>query len=355
MYAAIRQRDGSVAGLFFVAVTTTGIFCRPGCPARTPNREHCEFFASAASAMQAGYRACKRCRPLLSTQTVPAWASELARMLEADPARELSADDARRAGAHPATAARYFKKHMGSTFQALSRASRIGMALVWLREGKSTASAAARAGFESESGFRKAVADLFGATPQAAAEGNLRPLVARWINTPLGPMIAAASDSGICLLEFLDRRMLATNLRMLRRRTGRPIAPGPSPLLDTLEQQLAEFFQARRDRFEVPLHVAGTPFQELVWNELCRIPAGQTRSYAQLAAGIGRPTAVRAVARANGDNRIAILIPCHRVIGSDGTLVGYGGGLDRKRRLLEIESRWGSDRRGPSLFAPRGG
>ncbi|MCG3123343.1 MAG: Bifunctional transcriptional activator/DNA repair enzyme Ada [Phycisphaerales bacterium] len=337
MYDAFRRRDAALAGKFYMAVTSTGIFCRPGCPAKLPRPERCEFYPTPAAAMQAGYRPCLRCKPLQGPGEVPAWAAGLAALLAADPPRLVTADDARRLGVHPATAARYFRARMGSTFQALSRARRVGAAIASLRAGQVGLSRAVRqAGFESESGFRKAASELFGSRAMQDAN-DLRTLTARWLTTPLGPMVAVASDTGVCLLEFLDRRMLETNFRTLRGRLGCPIVPGASPFLDQVERELAEYFAGRRSVFDVPLHAPGTPFQELVWAELRRIPSGQTRSYQQIAAAIGRPSAVRAVARANGDNRIAILIPCHRVIGADGSLTGYGGGLDRKARLLEIE------------------
>lgn len=206
------------------------------------------------------------------------------------------------------------------------------------------ASAAMKAGFESESGFRKAAAELFGSVDPAS---SLAPLAARWLETPLGPMVAVACESGLCLLEFLDRRMLETNFKVLRIRLGRPIVPAPNPYLDQIQNELAEYFQGKRREFEVPLQVAGTVFQEIVWKGLREIPYGITCSYQDLAKAIGKPTSVRAVAKANGDNRLAIVIPCHRVIGADGTLTGYGGGLDRKARLLEIE---GALANGDGLF-----
>lgn len=337
MYRAVRLRDTSAAGLFFVGVKTTGIFCRPGCAAKTPKEENCEFFKTAASAMQAGYRACKRCRPLIALAGVPEWASGLVRLLEEDPPRRITAADVRGLGVHPATASRYFRKNMGSTIQALSRARRVGAALAWVRTGSRVTSAAMKAGFESESGFRKAAAEIFGS---AGRHDPGVPLVARWLSTPLGPMVAVASEVGLCLLEFLDRRMLETNFRSLRHRTGRPIVPGCSPFLDQIESELTEYFGGKRKRFGVSLHVAGTAFQEQVWNGLLKVPFGETCSYQELAVAIGRPSAVRAVAKANGDNRLGIVIPCHRVIGSDGSLTGYGGGVDRKARLLEIEGAW---------------
>ena len=159
------------------------------------------------------------------------------------------------------------------------------------------------------------------------------------IETPIGAMIAAANETHLLLLEFSHRRMLDTQLERVRRALACEFERGESPVFDYLRVQLAEYFAAERREFEVPMHVPGTPFQTRVWNELRKIPSGTTTTYGRIAEAIGQPTAVRAVARANGDNRIAILIPCHRVIGADGQLVGYGGGLWRKKKLLELEGR----------------
>ncbi|HKW46493.1 MAG TPA: methylated-DNA--[protein]-cysteine S-methyltransferase [Gemmatimonadaceae bacterium] len=159
------------------------------------------------------------------------------------------------------------------------------------------------------------------------------------IETPIGPMLAAASDTHLLLFEFPRRRMIDTQLERVRRAHDCELAPGESPVFDIVRTQLDEYFRGERREFTIPLHVPGTPFQTRVWSALQRIPCGTTTSYARLAQTIGQPNAVRAVARANGDNRIAIIIPCHRVIGSNGELVGYGGGLSRKKKLLELEAR----------------
>ena len=159
------------------------------------------------------------------------------------------------------------------------------------------------------------------------------------IDTPVGEMLAAATETQLLLFEFPHRRMIDTQLDRVRRAVGCELVPGESPIFAQLRAELDEYFQGRRREFTVPLYVPGTPFQMKVWAELQRIPIGTTTSYARLATSIGKPDAVRAVARANGDNRIAILIPCHRVIGSNGELVGYGGGLWRKKKLLELEAR----------------
>lgn len=150
-------------------------------------------------------------------------------------------------------------------------------------------------------------------------------------------MVAAATETHLLLLEFAHRRMLGEQLARVRRALGCEFLNGESPVFDVTRRQLDEYFRGDRREFDVPLHTPGTAFQMRVWDELLRIPHGSTTSYARVAAAIAQPTAVRAVARANGDNRIAIIIPCHRVIGSDGSLTGYGGGLWRKKKLLELE------------------
>lgn len=357
MYSAIARRDERFAGAFFVGVKTTGIFCRPGCPARTPGAEHCEFFPTAASAMQAGYRACKRCRPTEPTVGMPPWASALLERIEREPERPVTPSEVRALGVEPVQASRYFKTHLGSTIPALARARRVGLALRWIREGRSVSGAAHRSGFRSESGFRKACLDLFGCSPADAAERGAAPIVARWLDSRLGPILACATDAGVCMLEFVDRRALAVQLQTMRRRLMRPVIPGDNAHLTLLVRELEAYLQNGRASFTVPLDAPGTAFQQRVWEALRAIPAGQTRSYAEIARAIGAPAAVRAVARANGDNRIAIIIPCHRVIGSDGTLTGYGGGLWRKQALLNHEgasigvgARANDEQ--PLLFAP---
>src|SRR5881397_1285028 len=160
----------------------------------------------------------------------------------------------------------------------------------------------------------------------------------REIETPIGGMLAAANDTHLLLFEFPHRRMIGTQLDRVKRAVGCELVPGDSPIFALLHSQLDEYFRGERRQFSVPLYVPGTPFQMRVWEALQRIPSGTTTSYARLAESIGQPNAVRAVARANGDNRIAIIIPCHRVIGSNGSLTGYGGGLWRKK-LLELEAR----------------
>jgi AraC family transcriptional regulator, regulatory protein of adaptative response / methylated-DNA-[protein]-cysteine methyltransferase len=164
------------------------------------------------------------------------------------------------------------------------------------------------------------------------------PIVATLIDSPLGPLLAAAVDEGICLLEFVDRRTLEKQLKTLHRHLKRPVVPGNHPHLDQLRLELDAYFAAKAREFRVPITAPGTEFQKKVWAAVGTIPPGQTRSYSEIAKQIGAPAAVRAVGTANGKNRLAILIPCHRVLTSEGTFGGYGGGIWRKRRLLEIEA-----------------
>ena len=164
-------------------------------------------------------------------------------------------------------------------------------------------------------------------------------LLSQEVNTPLGAMLAVASSDSLCLLEFSDRRMLPTQLQRVRKRFAAEIVSGASPIFDRLQTQLDQYFAGQRQSFDLPLRLPGTPFQELVWRELGNIAYGHTRSYQQMAQAVGKPEAVRAVGKANGDNRMAIIVPCHRVVGADGKLVGYGGKLWRKRYLLELEAQ----------------
>jgi AraC family transcriptional regulator of adaptative response/methylated-DNA-[protein]-cysteine methyltransferase len=221
------------------------------------------------------------------------------------------------------------------TFDAYCRARRLGGAFERLREGADLDTAAFDAGYESLSGFREAFSQHFGTTPGRGRKGEC--IRVAWLRTPLGPMIAGATDEGLCLLEFSDRRMLERQLSILGRRFKVPLVPGDHEYLKQTENELAEYFAGERKDFEIPLQVVGSDFQKRVWNALQRIPYGQTRSYRDLAKAVRSPDAVRAVGQANGMNRVAIVIPCHRVVNADGRLGGYGGGLWRKQRLLALE------------------
>jgi AraC family transcriptional regulator of adaptative response/methylated-DNA-[protein]-cysteine methyltransferase len=337
MLRALLRRDAAYDGVFFAGVQTTRIFCRPTCPARKPRPDNVEFFGDAQQALLAGYRACLRCRPLEPRGAAPEWLRPLLRAVESDPARRWTEQDLRGRGLDPARVRRWFKENHGMTFHAYDRARRLGQALGQIRNGADASTPAYENGYESLSGFRDAFRRIVGETPARSRDASQ--IMFTRILTPLGPMLAGATDSGIVLLEFMDRRMLQTQLSTVSRRFGGAVTPGSNAILEQLEQELHAYFHGQLRDFTVPLETMGTPFQEEVWQALRRIPYGETRSYKAQSISIGRPEAVRAVARANGENRIAIVIPCHRVIGENGKLVGYGGGLWRKQFLLDLELR----------------
>ena len=338
LYAALIARDATFEGRALVGVTTTGIFCRLTCPARKPLARNCRWFSRPEDAMAAGFRPCRRCHPAgLSAEGEPLVRDLVAR-LGADPGRRWSEGDLVSLGFDPSTVRRAFKRHFGQSFLAMARERRILGGMQALKEGSPMIEAQLDAGFESASGFRNAFARLFGHSPRRwRGPADLR---ADWIETPLGGMIAIADDRSLHLLEFTDRKALRQGLRRLSAHVGGRIGLGRNAVIDQTQAQLAAYFEGRDPRFSIPVHLHGTDFQQQVWRGLQRIPAGETRSYAALAGQIGRPSAVRAVARANATNRLALIVPCHRVIGADGRMTGYAGGLWRKEKLIRIEAAY---------------
>lgn len=336
MLRAFVDRDPSYVGVFLVGVKTTRIFCRPGCPARTPKPENVEFFATPRDALHAGFRPCKRCRPMDREAQTPAWVQTLLDRIEERPEVRWRDRDLRGLGVEPERARRFFKQRYGMTFHAFARARRLGLSIQGVRNRQDLFVTGLDHGFESSSGFRDAFVRLFGETPSRIDADKV--LAVKWIDTPIGAMLAGASDEALMLLEFVDRRMLETQVRTLQRRLGCVFVPGGNPILAETARELDEYFAGTRREFTMSLRLPGTEFQQQVWGALLEIPYGQTRSYQDLARKLGEPGAMRAVGKANGDNRIAIVVPCHRVIKADGSLCGYGGGLWRKQRLLELEA-----------------
>ena len=330
--------DAGYDGVFVVAVKTTGIFCRPSCqPPRKPKPENVEFLPTVRDAVFDGYRPCKLCRPMELEGTNPPWIEKLLARVEKSPGIRISARDLRDWGLSPERVRRWFQRHYGMTFAAWCRGRRLSEAFTHIRDGADLDRAALAHGYESHSGFREAFTRTFGRSPGRTREAGR--VVTTFIDSPLGRLLAAATDEGVCLLEYTDRRMLERNLKSMQRQLGLSVVPGNHRWLSLLKDELQAYFSSTLTKFSVPLSIRGTPFQEKVWHELRKIPHGTTISYEALAHRIGQPTAVRAVANANGQNRICILIPCHRVIGKNGTLTGYGGGLWRKKLLLDLETR----------------
>jgi AraC family transcriptional regulator, regulatory protein of adaptative response / methylated-DNA-[protein]-cysteine methyltransferase len=343
LYAAFCRKDMAFDGVAYIAVRTTGIFCRPGCPARIPLRRNVTFFRTPDEAMAAGYRPCKRCRPLEPPESASALVRLLLGEIEAAPTRRWSAADLEALGVDPVTARRHFKKRFGVSFLEYSRAHRLAGAFAAIEDGASTLSAQLDAGFESSSAFREAFSRSFGQPPARARSSAL--LRSAWIDTPLGTMIALTDSSRLHVLEFSNRKDIALQLARYRNRLNAAFVPGETAPSRWLRRELDLFFSGRQLAFRIEPAETGTPFQEQVWARLRRIPPGSTLSYARLAEEIGSPMSVRAVANANAMNRCAIVTPCHRVVGTDGSLTGYAGGLPRKRWLIDHEARHSSQAR----------
>lgn len=337
MYQALVNKDPHYDGIFYAAIKTTGIFCRCVCTARKPKQENVEFFNSAHDAILSGYRPCKICKPQYLPDQTPVDIAKLLAILEDNPERKFSDQDLRQQGFEPYTIRRWFLKHYQMAFHAFQRMNRINTALKKIQQGESVINVAYDSGFESLSGFSDSFKAIFGVSPSKAKNKNII-----WLNridTPIGTMFAGATDNGLCLLEFTDRRMLETEFKHLVKRYNATLVRGDNSHIKQTKLELSEYFSGLRRHFTITLDTQGTNFQQQVWDALMNIPYGSTRSYQEQATYIGNPKAVRAVANANGMNQISIIIPCHRVIGADGKLTGYGGGLWRKNWLLNLEQK----------------
>ena len=334
LYDVFSRRDTSYAAMIFVGVSSTGVFCRVGCPARIPKPENCHFYDNAEAALNDGYRACKRCHPMKKPGEATTLVKRLINLVEDDPERRWGERELQAEGIAPSTARRQFKARFDMTFSDYARRRRMALATQALSKGEKVIEAQLSAGYDSPSGFRTAFAKTFGKAPK---DGASEPLLIEWLDTPLGPMVAICDSASLYLLEFTNRKNLQRQFERLSKRRGRAIIPGRTAITDQIEGELDDYFAGRLAKFQTPLALTGTDFQKSVWNELMKIPYGETSNYDGIARRIGRPGASRAVGTANGDNRIAIMIPCHRVIRSDGSLSGYGGGVWRKRWMLDHE------------------
>ena len=338
MYRALVNRDSSYEGIFFVGVKTTGVFCRPACTAKKPKQENVEYFTTTREALYHGFRPCKICRPMERSGETPRWMADLLRSFNNGSINRLKDSDLKQRGIDPARLRRWFQKNHGMTFHAYMKSLRLNRAFSNIKNEGKVIDTAYDSGFDSLSGFTDAFRKTAGFAPSKSRTRQL--ITITRILTPLGPMLAGATDEGICLLEFTDRKMLETQISRLKKIFSAAFITGTHEHLELLEKQLQEYFCGKRRQFTIPLASSGTEFQQRSWKYLQEIPYGETRSYLQQATAIHNGKATRAVARANGDNRIAIVIPCHRVIGSDGKLTGYGGGLWRKKYLLDLEQEF---------------
>jgi AraC family transcriptional regulator of adaptative response/methylated-DNA-[protein]-cysteine methyltransferase len=332
-WAAFMRRDRAWDGRVIGAVHTTGIYCKPSCPARRPKRENVTFYASTEEARAAGFRPCLRCKPDEVGRDREAVAAAVKLIEQAEEVPNL-AELAGAVGYAPHHFQRIFKRDLGVSPAEYARGLRNRRTEQALKANGRVTDAVYDAGYQSPSGFYSDAKERLGMTPSAWRDGG-RGETIRWttFDSPLGQMLIAATSKGICRLTFDDSeaslRRLFPNATLLEDEGG----------LKTLVEGALVAIERPLAAPDLPIDVAGTAFQEAVWRELRKIPAGETRSYAEIAAAIGQPKAVRAVGTANGDNHVAVLIPCHRVIRSDGSLGGYAGGLDRKRKLLAAEGR----------------
>jgi AraC family transcriptional regulator, regulatory protein of adaptative response / methylated-DNA-[protein]-cysteine methyltransferase len=338
LYEALLTRDVTYEGRFYVCVASTGIFCRLTCPARKPKRENCTFHETVSQCIEAGFRPCKRCNPTMPEATADPVVKALVDALEKRPEYRWGEPDLIRLGFDPSTVRRAFKRQFGMTFLEMARQRRMQEGFSTLVDGGKVIDAQITSGFGSPSAFREAFSKILG---QAPGTFSKRPLLfVDWVTSPLGPLIAITDNTQLHLLEFLDRKALPTEFRKLQGFAKGEIGFGRTEVTNQIQEELNQFFAGNGGVFDTRLALHGSAFTRDVWRELLKIPAGEVRSYSELAQGLGRPEAVRAVARANGANQIAVVIPCHRVLGADGSLTGYGGGLWRKQKLIELENAY---------------
>jgi AraC family transcriptional regulator of adaptative response/methylated-DNA-[protein]-cysteine methyltransferase len=334
-WAAVQARDAAADGAFLYGVTTTGVFCRPSCASRMPLLRHVRFFDTREAAERAGYRACRRCAPdrVDPRREAAARVVQACRLLESDEGlgtREL----ARRLGLNPFTLQRAFKRHVGVTPQAYRRRVLAERAREEIPAASSVSAAIYAAGYSSSSRFYEGVGRELGMQPRQARAGGRGAQVLYAIRSSgLGTLLVAWTERGVCDVRFGETEDEA--VRGIRARF-------PAAALERSEvpgwvDEVVEVIERPR-RSDIPLDVQGTAFQQRVWEELRRIPPGETRSYTQVAAAIGAPSAVRAVASACAANRLAVLVPCHRVVRSGGDLSGYRWGVERKRELIRREA-----------------
>ncbi len=310
LFKAFLNRDKQYEGKFYAGIITTGIFCKTTCLAKKPKEENTRFYKTTKEAIVNGYRPCKICKPMIVAQETPEYINELLQEVAENPGIRLKDYDLICKNMKPENVRKWFQDNHDLTFQDYLRILRIN------------------------NRFGTVLYD----DKKSITNTRENRVVIRRFSTPIGPMLAGASDNGICLLEFMERRMLETQLSRLEKYISPNLVPGNSHLFRMLNNQLSEYFAGNRKEFDILLDLRGTEFQEKVWSVLQTIPYGGTRSYQDMALKINNPKAIRAVAKANGDNRIAIIVPCHRVIGKDGSMTGYGGKIWRKEYLLKLES-----------------
>ena len=346
-WEAVLARDASHDGEFFFAVSSTGVYCRPSCAAKRPRRENVTFFRRLEEAEKAGYRACLRCRPKVAgrspqTETVRQICRFIEQHLDEPVTLERLGEEF---GQSPFHLQRTFKKALGITPKAYADSCRMGLLKRNLQAGRTVTNALYDAGYSSSSRLYERTASQLGMTPDKYRRGAVAATI-RYTCTesPLGRMLVAATEKGICAIQFGDTDdELVEGLKRefpfaVRKRDDESMRSWTSTLLN----QIA----GHKPNRSLPLDIQATAFQKRVWTHLQSLPFGTTQSYGEVAKAIGQPSAARAVARACATNRIAIAIPCHRVVREDGDLAGYRWGVERKKTLLQMEQQGSKGRSG---------
>jgi AraC family transcriptional regulator of adaptative response/methylated-DNA-[protein]-cysteine methyltransferase len=339
-WSAVVARDAAFDGSFYVAVETTGIYCRPSCAARRPNRANVRFFDTAEQAERTGFRPCKRCKPTEPSlvQQRAEKVKEACRLIETAEEEPKLDGLAEAVGLSPHHFHRIFKSMLGVTPKAYATAHRNKRMREKLARSATVTEAIYDAGFSSSGRFYATSSETLGMTPTDFKSGGKNTVIRFAVREcSLGLVLVAVSDKGVCAILFGDDPLaLSRSLQKQFPQAG--LVEGDAGFAE-LMAKVIDFIEHPQRDFDLPLDIRGTAFQHRVWDALRRIPVGSTMSYADVAKTIGAPKAVRAVARACATNRIAVAIPCHRVIGSDGSLTGYAGGIERKRALLAKEAK----------------
>lgn len=334
-YSVIGTRDTKYDGIYFTAVKTTGIFCHPSCRARIPKAKNVTFYDSIEEALQNGFRPCKICKPMEKIGETPIYIKNIIAELQQNPHEKISDQQLKDKGIEPHTIRRWFKKNYNITFHSFQRMLRINYAFTNIKKGNSITYSAYESGYESLSGFNESYRSIFG---ESASKSKSRSVVnVLRFSSPIGSIIACATENGLCFLGFIGQKRIEKQFNEIQKKFNAIILPGKNVHLTKVKKEITEYFDGKRKIFSVSLDIVGTDFRKKVWEELLNIPYGKTVSYKEQATAINNIKAIRAVAAANGANKISIIIPCHRVIGSNGSLTGYAGGLHKKSWLLNFE------------------
>lgn len=348
-WEAVVARDANQDGDFFFAVSTTGVYCRPSCPAKRPRRENVRFFRHPEEAEKAGYRACLRCKPKsVSGNPQTATVKEMCRYIEQhldEPVTLQKLSDV--FGQSPFHLQRTFKKTLGITPRAYADSCRMGLVKRNLQAGRSVTHALYDAGYSSSSRLYERTASQLGMTPDKYRRGAIAATIRyTCTHSPLGRMLVAATEKGICAIQFADTDDELTE--GLKREFPFAVRKRDDESMQRWTEAVLRQISGHKLNRSLPLDIQATAFQRRVWNHLQSLPFGTTQSYGEVAKAIGRPTAARAVARACASNRIAVAIPCHRVVREDGEMGGYRWGVERKKTLLQLEQQGSQPRVGMS-------